>query len=232
VSFPDTPTSHTDTPAVPLGHPSTWPVPAPQPPVQARPPRRVLIGFTIGLGVLVIALVGTVAAMAGRGGGSSGAPANASVTSTPAPSYSPAAPWSPPPPTDISVPFGETLVVTDSGGGEVRYVVTADKVYAKTKYGTKPEKGVLFGVKVAVEVISGSTYVCPCDFALIAKDGTAYEGSGFQVDGGLDALDVNRGQKTAGVVVFDVPDGTQAGGRIELREGGRSSENQGFWTIP
>lgn len=142
------------------------------------------------------------------------------------------APWSPPPPTDISVPFGETLVVTDTAGGEVRYVVTADKVYTQTKYGTKPEKGVLYGVKVSVEVVAGSSYVCACDFALITQDGTAYEGSGFQVKGGLDALDVNRGQKAAGIVVFDIPQGAQAGGRIELREGGRSSKNQGFWTIP
>jgi len=200
---------------------------APQTPKSGH---KLLIGATAGLGALVVLLGGTVAVMAGRGTDRAASPAAASVS--PTPSYSPVAPYSPPAPQDISVAFGETLVVTDSAGGEVRYVVTADKVYTKTKYGTKPEKGVLYGIKVSVEVVGGTTYVCACDFALIAKDGTAYEGSGYQVDGGLDALDLNRGQKASGVVVFDIPQAAQTGGRIELREGGRSSENQGFWTIP
>lgn len=200
---------------------------APQPPKRGR---GLLIGATAGLGALVVLLGGAVAVMASRDTDRAAGP-TATAAVSPLPSYSPAAPYSPPPPQDISVAFGETLVVTDSAGGEVRYVVTADKVYTKTKYGTKPEKGVLYGVKVSVEVIDGTTYVCACDFALIAKDGTAYEGSAFQVSGGLDALDVNRGQKATGIVVFDVPQGAQNGGRIELREGGRSSANQGFWTI-
>jgi hypothetical protein len=213
--------------AAPTG-PSVLAPDVPQPPKDGR---GLLIGVTAGLGALVVLLGGTIALMASRDTGRAASP-SAPAAVSPTPSYSPAAPYSPPPPKDISVAFGETLVVTDSAGGEVRYTVTADRVYTKTKYGTKPEKGVLYGVKVSVEVVNGTTYVCACDFALIAKDGTAYEGSAFQVSGGLDALNVNRGQKAAGIVVFDIPQGAQTGGRIELREGGRNSENQGFWTIP
>lgn len=140
--------------------------------------------------------------------------------------------WSPPPPQDISVAFGETLRVTDNVGDEIHYTVTADKTYTKTKYGTKPDKGIFYGIKVTIEVVAGSTYVCACDYALIAVDGTAYEGQSVGITGGLDALKVNKGQKAVGVVAFDIPDGAHRGGRVELRDGGGSAGNQGFWKIP
>lgn len=194
------------------------------------PPRRsktpVLIG---GLAALVVILAGTVAVLATRT--STGAP---SASATPSPSWTsvfttPAAAYSPPPPREVSAAFGETLTLTSSGGDEVHYTVTADRTYTKTKYGTKPKNGVLFGIKVTIEVIEGGVYAYAGDFALVAADGTVYEGSGFQVDGGLDGVELNRKQRAAGVVVFDVPPTAPKGARIELREG---STNQGFWQVP
>lgn len=128
----------------------------------------------------------------------------------------------------MTAAFGETLTAT-GGGDEVHFTVAADRTYTKTKYGTKPKNGVLYGIKVTVEVVDGSAYACACDFAFITVDGTVYEGSGFQVDGGLEAVELNRKQKAAGIVVFDVPAAATKGARIELREG---SNNQGFWEVP
>lgn len=194
---------------------------------------RLIVAAAAGLIALVVALGVAVVVLATR---QSAPVATAAESSAPSPTaantLTATARYSPPPPKDISVPFGETLSVTDSLGGEIHYTVTADKSYAKTKYGTKPKNGVLYGVKVLVEVVAGTTYVCACDFALIAADGTAYEGQSFAIAGGLEALDVNRGQKASGVVVFDIPTDAHKGGRIELREGGRSLGNQGFWLVP
>ncbi len=196
----------------------------------AAGPRRsktpLLVG---GLAVLVVVLAGAVAVLATRG--STETPAAAAPTSwTPIfATTTAAAPYSPPPPREISVPFGETLTLTSNAGDEVHYTVTADKTYTKTKYGTKPKKGVLYGIKVTVEVIDGSVYAYAGDFALVSADGTVYEGSGFEVEGGLDGVELNRKQKAAGVVVFDCPATAPKGAKIELREG---SNNQGFWEVP
>lgn len=194
------------------------------------PPRRSRTPFLIGgLAVLVVVLAGAVAVLATRAteapnAAASPSPSWTSVFATTAP----AAAYSPPPPREVSVPFGETLTLSGATD-EVLYTVVADKTYAKTKYGTKPERGVLYGIKVTVEVVSGNVYACACDYALVTADGTVYEGAGHTVNGGLEAVTLNRGQKASGTVVFDIPNGAHAGGRIELREG---SNNQGFWTIP
>lgn len=184
------------------------------------------------MAALIVALIATVAVLATRGSDETASPAAAPTswqpifaTTTPAA----AAPYSPPPPKEISVPFGETLTLTSGSGDEVHYTVTADRTYTKTKYGTKPKNGVLYGIKATIEVIEGSVYACACDFAFVAADGTVYEGSGVQVDGGLDAVDLNRKQKAVGVVVFDVPAAAVKGAKIELREG---TNNQGFWEVP
>jgi hypothetical protein len=203
---------------------------APGPAAAEMPRRRSKIPLLIGgLTVLVIGLAGAVAVLATRG--STGTPAAAAPTSwTPIfATTTPAAPYSPPPPKEISVPFGEVLTLTSNAGDEVHYTVAADRTYTKTKYGTKPKNGLLYGIKVTVEVVEGSVYAYAGDFALVAADGTVYEGSGVQVDGGLDGVDLNRKQKASGVVVFDVPPAAPKGARIELREG---STNQGFWEVP
>jgi hypothetical protein len=128
------------------------------------------------------------------------------------------------------VPFGQTLVLSTSLGDEAEYTVSADKTYARTKYGTRPEKGALYGIKVEVRVRAGSVYACFCDFALIAADGTAYEGQ-TSVAGAMEGVELRAGQRAGGVVVFDVPQNAWVGGRIELREGDGHGD-RGFWTIP
>jgi hypothetical protein len=201
------------------------------PPASSPPPRRsktpLLVG---GLAVLVVALAGTVVVLATRT--SADAP---NAAASPSPSWTsvfattePAAAYSPPPPKEVSAPFGQTLTLSGRTD-EVNFTVTADKTYAKTKYGTKPKNGLLYGIKVTVEVIEGSAYACACDFAFVAADGTVYEGTGVSVDGGLDGVELNRKQKAVGIVVFDIPPAAVKGARIELREG---SNNQGFWEVP
>jgi hypothetical protein len=152
------------------------------------------------------------------------------------------APWTPPAeptraqPTTIVVKLGETLILTRSGLGaadEYHFTLTADKQYTRsTKYGMRPEKGVYFAVKALIEVKTGSTYACACDFALVATDGAVYEpNSGFGFTGALDAVTLNAGQRASGLVVFDLPPAALAGARIELREGLFSSGNEGYWQL-
>jgi len=198
---------------------------APSPPARNRTP--LLVG---GLVALVVLLAGAVAFLTTRGPGETASPAAAPTSWVPIfATTTPAAAYSPPPPREVSVPFGEMLTLTSSSGDEVHYTVAADRTYTKTKYGTKPKNGILYGIKVTVEVVEGSVYAYAGDVALVSADGTVYEGTGVGVDGGLDGVELNRKQRAAGVVVFDIPPAAAKGARIELREG---STNQGFWEVP
>jgi hypothetical protein len=62
MSFPDTPTSYTNTPAAPLGHPSTWPAPSP---VAAPPAKRRAVPVVVA-SLVVLALVGAAVYVLGR----------------------------------------------------------------------------------------------------------------------------------------------------------------------
>lgn len=134
----------------------------------------------------------------------------------------------------LTVALGETLIYTSSGFGdddEVHYTLAAGKPVTRTTYGTKPQKGTFVSVQATIVVKKGSAYACSCDFALITKDGTAFEGTSVGFDGGLDGVELRQGQQAAGLVVFDVPAGAASGAKVELRAGFSSSGNQGFWQL-
>jgi hypothetical protein len=213
----------------------------------ARPPKRrmstlAVVAMTVavmvvlgGIAVVAVAVVPGLARSVGAPGRSAApppityAPIFPTVTQAPAPAQ----------PTDpVTIALGETMVFTQTTTGgtivtEVNYRVVVDRTYTKSpKYGMRPEKGLFFGIRVDINVKTGSTYACPCDFALIAADGTAYaSGGGFGFPGALEAVDLRTGQKAGGLVIFDVPAAASMGGKIELRENTFGDSNQGFWKL-
>lgn len=200
----------------------------------APPPKRglpvgAIVGIAIGALVLLLCIGGAVAVALNAEPRKPAEPiAAAPTTTTAAPE--------PTTPKTVTVQLGETLIYTSSGLGsndEIHYTLAAGKPLTKTKYGSKPEKGIFFSVQATIQAVKGSAYACSCDFALVAKDGTAYEPSvTFGFDGALEAVQINAGQKAAGLVVWDLPAAAIAGARIELRADLFADGNQGFWQLP
>lgn len=131
--------------------------------------------------------------------------------------------------------LGQTLIFKGAfGGSEIHYTVSADKTYTQAPgYPAKPEKGVYYVINAGVEAKKGSAFASPFDFALIGADGTVYEPTaplGF--DNALTGTQINEGQKTAGRVVFDVPQAALAKAKIELRADFFSSGDAGYWQLP
>jgi hypothetical protein len=187
----------------------------------------VVVGAVAGVGILVVA----------------DQKSNATPTAAAAePERGEPAPWHPSPeptratPKTVVVKLGETIMVTRSGlsvEDEVHYTLAADKQYPKSpKFGLKPEKGIYYAVNATVLAVKGGTYVYSGDFALVASDGTVYESdSGFGFDRYLDGARLTHGQKTTGLVAFDVPPAALAGARIQLRPDIFSDGDEGYWQI-
>jgi hypothetical protein len=205
-----------------------------------RPPRRglpagAIVGIVLGgIAVLIVGCLGAgyIAVRTAQNTPRTAPPAAAPATTRDQPADQPATR-----PQVVSVPLGQELVMSSRGLGSsdvTHYTLTADKQYAKTpKYGNKPEKGTYYAVRAAVEVTAGSNYVSPLDFALVAADGTVFEASsGFGFDGAMEGVELQAGQKTGGLVVFDVPPAALSGARIQLRSGGYSPDSdQAYWEV-
>ncbi|WP_212831467.1 DUF4352 domain-containing protein [Catellatospora sp. TT07R-123] len=152
-----------------------------------------------------------------EGTGPSGAPAST------------AAPQGPP-----SAKVGQTI--TTSGGlGDNRVSYTVAKATRHTAAPDssliRPKKGVFVALAVEVRVVSGKTYACYCDFALVAADGSLFEPVlPFGFDDGMQSVTLNSGEKVAGVVVFDVPKDALAGLRAQLRPD-LGNDVRGYWTL-
>lgn len=132
--------------------------------------------------------------------------------------------------------LGQTLVFKGAfGSSEIHYTLTADKTYTTSpQYDVKPSKGVYFAVSATVEAKKGSAYATIADFAVIAADGTVYESTiGFGFDKAMPpGTQLNAGQRTAGLVVFDLPQAALKGAKIELRADFFSSGDAGYWQLP
>lgn len=213
------------TPPQPPQYPPQYPTGAFHMNQMAPPPQRGLsTGAILGIvGALVgLLCIGSAVAVALM---PKSTPRSGTGLSTPQPAQTTKGP--------VTAQLGETLVYKSRlGGDEVQYTLAAGKQLTKTKYGTPPDKGAFFSLTTTIQVVKGSAYACACDFALVAKDGTAYEPSGFGFDGALEAVQLNAGQKAAGLVVWDLPAAAIAGAKIELRADLFADGNQGFWQLP
>ena len=130
--------------------------------------------------------------------------------------------------------LGQTITLT-GGLGDNEVSVTASKVttYPKAPDATwiVPERGVYVAVAIEVRVVKGKTYACHCDFALVAADGSLFEpvwGVGFAQ--AFRSVTLNTGERTTGLVVFDVPASATAGARVQLRPDW-ANDVRGSWTV-
>ncbi|MDI1462508.1 DUF4352 domain-containing protein, partial [Catellatospora sp. KI3] len=150
----------------------------------------------------------------------------------PAPSGAPAsAATSQGPPTAKA---GQTITTSGGlGGNRVSYTVAkaARHTVAPDSSLVRPRKGVFVALTVEVKVLSGKTYACYCDFALVAEDGSLFEPVlPFGFDDGMQSVTLNGGEKAAGVVVFDVPKDALTGLRAQLRPD-LANDVRGYWTL-
>jgi hypothetical protein len=86
----------------------------------------------------------------------------------------------------------------------------------------------------ATVVCAEGTYMAsPFSFTFIAADGTAYDSAitvGFKPS--LDTINLNPGQRTAGKVVFDVPQAAVTGAKIQIDGIGLDvNEGAAYWTL-
>lgn len=113
---------------------------------------------------------------------------------------------------------------------EAAYTLVAATAPTKTQFDTRPEIGQFVAYTATVVVKTGSVYACGCSFAMIDSSGNVYEDRGTFFKGGLQAVNLNPGQRASGLVVFDVPKGAVTGWRVELRDG-LGSDASGSWTM-
>jgi Domain of unknown function (DUF1942) len=130
--------------------------------------------------------------------------------------------------------LGQTLTVDSTlfGKGDqvVAYTVANGRVLNAPNSFEKPEQGVYYGVDLTVEVKAGTSFACGQDISFVAKDGTVYEATFTTHKGAFDCADLGKGQRKAGMVVFDVPKDAAAGGRIQVKSFW-DEEPYGYWTL-
>jgi hypothetical protein len=129
--------------------------------------------------------------------------------------------------------MGGTLTVKESfPESKTTYTVKSPKQQTKSPDGLfDAENGTFYIVSAEIKVLEGNKFVHGGMFVLIPADGTVYEGTaGFGFKGTLDGKELNSGQRTSGIVVFDVPKAALKGARIELRND-LAQEASGYWTL-
>lgn len=212
-------------------------LPPAEPQKKSWPARHKVASGFIALGVVLVALVAI-----GVGAGPSPAPAPISGTVSSTPATPVAAPSTAPAPAPIptgplSLNLGETAVITQNGQNAAHVQITRVTVStqpADPEFGSPPANGYFVVVHIrarALDNYSGGFDINPLDF--YAKVGHQHfeEGNGNSFDAlpmaqnEMDAVTLNAGENTSGVIVFDLP---SAHGKIAYSpnyEGGPL----GFW---
>ena len=183
----------------------------------ARRRRGMPIWAVVGIAVIaVVVLVGV------------GAAVTIAIRSPSAPPDSlPVAPKGAAPAT---VKLGESVAYR-AGRTAATYSLTAGQALTLTPSGSRPSRGLFLGLKATVKVSSGSVYLTDDNFVLVTADGRKFEPDvSFLFDGGLRGARATAGQTAAGLVVWDIPPGSETGATVELKieDGGV----QGTWQLP
>jgi hypothetical protein len=130
--------------------------------------------------------------------------------------------------------LGQTITLTGGiGDNEISVTAFSAKSFSSAPDNAlvKPQKGVYLTVRVEVRVVRGKTYACICDFALVAGDGSLFEPVwpiGFH--DGMSSVTLNSGEKTAGVIVFDLPKSARDGATFQLRPDW-TNDVRGTWKL-
>ncbi|MDG4821806.1 DUF4352 domain-containing protein [Asanoa sp. WMMD1127] len=181
---------------------------------------------TVGL------VLGAVIAIGCGSGGDSGddvtVSSGAGDTSTSTPAAEEGKPERP-----VMAKMGDTITVDSSlfGQGDqvVAFTVAKGKQLKPANEFDDP-KGVYYGVTLTVLVKAGSHFANPGDISLVAADGEVFETTFTMHDGLFDSADLGKGQKKAGLVVFDVPKAKLKGAQIQVKSFWDETA-YGVWTI-
>jgi len=129
-----------------------------------------------------------------------------------------------------TVRLGDSLVYR-AGKTAATYSLVPGQALTLTPSGSRPSRGQFLGLKASVKVTSGSVYLTDDNFILVTTDGRRFEPDvSFLFDGGLRGARATAGQTATGLVVWDIPTGSEAGATVELQieDGGL----QGTWQLP
>ena len=180
-----------------------------------RQQRRPSLGAVLGIvAVVILVLVGAGVAYV-FANGSSDSP----------PEARPAALGDP-----VTVKLGETLPYR-SGTISAEYTLTAGRPLTLTPSGSRPSRGFFLGLTASVQVFQGEVYLTDDNFILVTAAGREFEPDvSFLFEGGLRGDRAGAGQLTGGLVVWDIPPGSEAGAKVVLRVGGDGV--RGYWQLP
>jgi hypothetical protein len=186
-----------------------------EPPQQRQLKRGPSLGAVLGIvAVVVVVLVGAGVAFV-LANGSSDQP----------PEARPAALADP-----VTVKLGETLPYK-SGKISAEYTLTAGRPLTLTPSGSRPSRGFFLGLTASVQVFQGEVYLTDDNFILVTAAGREFEPDvSFLFEGGLRGDRAGAGQLTGGLVVWDIPPGSEVGATVVLRVGGDGV--RGYWQLP
>jgi Domain of unknown function (DUF4352) len=187
-----------------------------------------VVVLCIGVAAVIVATRPLTSSPRRRSGPPPATSSSEQVATPAATTAAPATPTVPP-----TVKLGQTITVTSILNAQTAYTVYSAKQHASAPNAGifKPERGVYLAISVEVRAVKSGAYATVVAFALVAADGTVYEpGAGLGFDGTLRSTSLNEGQKTSGLVVFDLPKAAVPGAKVELRAG-LSSRADGWWQL-
>jgi hypothetical protein len=130
----------------------------------------------------------------------------------------------------VTVNLGETVPYR-AGKTVANYSLAAGQKLTLTPSGSRPSRGQFLGLTATVDVVAGSVFLTDDNFILMTADGRKFEPDvSFLFDGGLRGARASAGQKATGLVVWDLPPGSETGARVELRI--EDDGLQGTWQLP
>ena len=139
----------------------------------------------------------------------------------------------------VTAAIGQTITLTSTLLGstdKVEVTLANPRQFTEDPEGSgfiKPDNGVYLVLDGTVVCVEGTYYASPFNFTFVAADGTVYDAAftiGFKPQ--LDTINLNPGQRTAGSVVFDVPESAIAGGKIQIDGLGLDTmEGAAYWTL-
>jgi len=117
-----------------------------------------------------------------------------------------------------------------AGKIDATYTLTAGPKLTLTPSGSRPSRGAFLGLTAAVEVAAGDVFLTDDNFVLVTAEGRRFEPDvSFLLDGGLRGARAAAGQSASGLVVWDVPPGSEIGATVELRI---ADGLRGTWQLP
>jgi hypothetical protein len=139
----------------------------------------------------------------------------------------------------VTAAIGQTVTLTNSLLGstdKVEVTLANPQQFTEDPESSgflKPDNGIYLVLDATVVCDEGTYLASPFSFTFVGADGTAYDTAitvGFKP--GLDTINLNPGQRTAGTVVFDVPQAALAGAKIQIDGIGLDvNEGAAYWAL-